>query len=171
MRADQNETEQERRAAATHGEWVSLPDGRLQALCEQLEARGWEIEHRSYSYVEIYFPDPDTGHAMRFSGWWLSWRRLDGQLAYGVGDDTADLAWRAQLAVGSEAGPAAVAEAADRAMHLLWHTEDRDARDKLYEETALLSAMQARMQELGSRLLVTPGMIRDALKPSMRWTP
>ncbi|MET7746182.1 hypothetical protein [Streptomyces sp. NPDC005385] len=171
MRADQNETEQERRAAATRGEWVSLPDGRLQALCEQLEARGWEIEHRSYSYVEIYFPDPDTGHAMRFSGWWLSWRRLDGQLAYGVGDDTADLAWRAQLTVEADAGPATVADAADRAMHLLWHIEDRDASSNLHEETALLRAMQTRMQELGRRLLVTPGMIRDALKSGWSRTP
>lgn len=171
MPSDENETEQERRAAATRGEWVSLPDGRLQALCEQLEARGWEIEHESDSYVEVYFPDPYTRHAMRFSGWWLSWRRLDGQLAYGIGDDTADLAWWTQLAVDADAGPATVAEAADRAMHLLWHREDAGAYSRLHEERRLLSAMEQRMTELGRRLLVTPGMIREALKPSGAWTP
>ncbi|WP_369043484.1 hypothetical protein [Streptomyces sp. Midd1] len=165
------ETEKERRARATRGEWVSLPDGMVPAINEQLEARGWQVEYDCDSYVEVYFPDPDTGHAMRFSGWWLSWRVVDGQLAYGVGDDTAGLAWRARLELGAAAGPRAVAEAADRAMHLLWHREDAEARAKLHEETRLLSAMEQRMTELGRRFLVTPAAIRQALKPSESWTP
>lgn len=151
--------------------WVRLPDDTVQAISDQLEARGWEIEHPDISYIEVSFPDPDTGHAMRFSGWWLSWRLVDGQLAYGVGDDTAGLIWRARLDVPAEATPDAVAAAADRAMHLLWHCHDRDLVRELYEKDRFLKAMETRMQELGRRMLVTPGMIRDALKPSGSWTP
>ncbi|MFE5142944.1 hypothetical protein ACFRDV_35730 [Streptomyces fagopyri] len=156
---------------AAFGEWARLSTGAVAAINEQLEARGWGIEYDSDSYIEVYFPDPGTGDAMRFSGWWLSWRLVGGQLSYGIGDDTVDLAWRAQLDVPTDAGPAAVAEAADRAMHLLWHTKDRNLLRKLHEETALLSAMKTRMEELGRRLLVTPGMIRDALKPSRSCSP
>lgn len=151
--------------------WVRLPDDTVQAISDQLEARGWYIEHPDISYIEVSFPDPDTGHAMRFSGWWLSWRLVDGQLAYGVGDDTAGLAWRVRLDLPADAAPEAVAVAADRAMHLLWHCEERDLAHELYEKDRLLKAMEMRMKELGRRLLVTPGMIRDALKPSGSWTP
>ncbi|MFJ8006100.1 hypothetical protein [Streptomyces fagopyri] len=161
----------DRSVERTAGEWVRLPDDTVETINGQLRARGWEIEHECDCWIEVYFPDPDTGRAMGFSGWWLSWRLVDGQLAYGVGDDTADLAWRAQLAVGPDAGPAAVAEAADRAMHLLWHCDERHALSELHQKYSLLSALEIRMQELGRRLVVTPGMIRAALKPSGSWTP
>lgn len=151
--------------------WVELPDDTVQAITDHLEGLGWFIEHVDLSYIEVNFPDPETGHAMGFSGWWLSWRLVDGQLSYGVGDDTMDLRWRTRLNVESDADPETVAAAADRAMHLLWHCDDRDARHELHEKNSLLSAMQVRMAELGRRMLVTPGMIRDALKPSGRWTP
>ncbi len=151
--------------------WVRLPDDTVQAIGDQLEARGWFIEHPDISYIEVNFPDPDTGHAMRFSGWWLSWRLVDGQLAYGVGDDTMGLAWRVRLDLPTGATPEAVAVAADRAMHLLWHCDQRDALSELHQKYALLSALEIRMQELGRRLMVTPGMIRAALKPSGSWMP
>ena len=151
--------------------WVRLPDTTVQGICDRLENLGWFIEHPDISYIEVNFPDPDTGHAMRFSGWWLSWRLVDGKLAYGVGDDTGDLRWRVQLDVGEGAGLDVVAAAADRAMHLLWHREERDALHELHKKYGLLRAMEFRMQELGRRLMVTPGMIRDALKPNQSWTP
>lgn len=140
------------------------------ALCGHLEALGWEVEYACDGYLEVWFPDPDTGHSMRFSGWWLSWREVDGQLAFGVGDDTMDLVWRKPLDTPGD-DMKAVAAAADRSMHLLWHCDERDALSKLHQEKALLNAMRIRMQEMGRRLLVTPGMVRDALKPSGRWTP
>jgi hypothetical protein len=151
--------------------WVHLPGDTVQEISDQLEARGWQVEYATDIEMEVAFPDPDTGHAMRFSGWWLSWRGVGGQLAYGVGDDNADRSWTKRLDLDAEASPEAVAVAADRAMHLLWHCEERDLARRLYEENSLLSAMKVRMQELGRRLLVTPGMIRDALKPSGSWTP
>lgn len=152
-----------------------MTDEDFTAICNALAALGWEIDHNyngnSIGDIEVWWPDPDTGHAMRFSGWWLSWRMVDGALAYGVGDDTADRAWRKSLDLGAAPSPEAVAAAADRAMHLLWHCEERDALSELHEKYMLLSAMETRMQELGRRMLVTPGMIRDALKPSGSWTP
>jgi hypothetical protein len=142
------------------------------ALCGHLEALGWEVEHVCDEYIEIWFPDPDTGHAMRFSGRWLSWREVDGHLAFGVGDDTADLKWRKRLDLdGPPDDLKAVAAAADRAMHLLWHCDERDNSSKMYAKNTLLRAMEIRMTELGRRLVVTPGMIRDALKPSGEWLP
>lgn len=151
--------------------FVRLSDETLQALSDQLEARGWDPEYVTDSEIKMTFPDPSTGFAMQFSEFWLSWRLVDGRLAFGVGDDygapeRTRLDWRTRLDVGADASPAIVAAAADHAMHLLWHFDARDALRELHQENALLSAMRTRMQELGRRLMVTPGMIRDALKPS-----
>lgn len=156
--------------------FVRLPDETLQALSDQLEARGWDPEYVTDSEIKLTFPDPGTGHAMRFSEFWLTWRLVDGRLAFGVGDDygapeRTRLDWRTRLDVAADAPPETVALAADRAMHLLWHLDERDALRELHEENRLLSAMKTRIQELGRRMLVTPGMIRDALKPSGSWTP
>jgi hypothetical protein len=143
--------------------WVRLDDSTVDALCAALTARGWEVEWTTDSYVEVWFPDPETGSAMRFSGWWLSWRLVDGRLRYGIGDDTTDLAWRTELQVPDEAAPDTVAEAADRAMHLLWHCDARDTLSTLYRERSRQWAVEDRMRALSRRLVVTPGMIRDAL--------
>jgi len=148
----------------------------VEAISDQLEARGWDPEYVTDSEIKMTFPDPDTGHAMRFSEFWLSWRLVDGRLAFGIGDDygahgRTRLDWRTRLDTETDAPPETVAEAADRAMHLLWHCDERAALRELHQKYMLLSAMKTRMQELGCRLLVTPGMIRDALKPSTRWTP
>lgn len=152
-----------------------MTDEYFAAICDALTALGWEVDHTyngdSIGDIEVWWPDPATGHAMQFSGWWLSWRLVDGHLAYGVGDDTADRSWRKRLDVDAVAAPEAVAAVADRAMHLLWHCDERDALRELHQKYSLLSALEFRMQELGRRLMVTPGMIRDALKPSTRWTP
>ncbi|WP_286329140.1 hypothetical protein [Streptomyces sp. MBT84] len=37
--------------------------------------------------MEMTFPDPETGNAFQFSGWWLSWRLIDGHVRYGISDD------------------------------------------------------------------------------------
>lgn len=153
-----------------------LPAEMLQALEDQLRVHGWDPEYVTDSEIKLTFPDPDTGHAMRFSEFWLSWRMVGGRLTFGIGDDygapeRTRVDWRTRLDVGADAAPKAVAGAADRAMHLLWHCDERDALRELHEKYRLLSAMQTRMQELGRRMLVTPGMIRDALKPSGSWTP
>lgn len=158
-------------------EYVRLPGDTVQAIADQLEACGWDPEYVTDSEIKVTFLDPDTGFAMWFSEFWLSWRMVDGRLTFGVGDDygasagRTRLDWRTRFDVGGDASPEAVAVAADRAMHLLWHFDERDALRELHEKYRLLSAMQTRMQELGRRMLVTPGMIRDALKPSGRWTP
>lgn len=144
--------------------WVRLPDTTIQAICDSLEGFGWYIEHPDLSYIEVNFPDPDTGHAMRFSGWWLSWREVDGQLAYGVGDDTAGLVWRRSLDVAADATPETVAAAADRAMHLLWHLEDRDLHDSKRAELGQLREMSRQVHLLGFRVFVAPGMLRDLWK-------
>jgi hypothetical protein len=146
--------------------WVRLEDSTVEAMRAALTARGWEVEWTTDSYIEVWFPAPDTGSAMRFSGRWLSWRLVDGQLRYGVGDDTADLRWRAELQLPDPAGPEAVADAADRAMHLLWHCDARDALRDAARERSQHWAMADRMRSLANRTLVTPGMIRKALEPA-----
>lgn len=156
--------------AAMSDAYVRLPDATVQAISDHLEALGWDPEYVTDSEIKMTFPDPDTGFAMRFSEFWLSWRLIDGQLTFGIGDDMGD-PWRRQLDVAADAAPRIVAEAADRTMHLLWHCDDRDALRKLHTENQLLYALQQRMKELGRRIVVTPGMIRDALKPTGSWTP
>ncbi|GAA1065195.1 hypothetical protein [Streptomyces asiaticus] len=147
--------------------YVRLPADTTLAIADQMRVLGWDPEYVTDSEIKMTFPDPDTERAMRFSEFWLSWRLIDGRLTYGVGDDIGD-PWRKQLDVDADASPEAVAVAADRVMHLLWHFDERDALSELHQKYMLLSAMQIRMQELGRRMLVTPGMIRDALKPSGR---
>jgi hypothetical protein len=149
--------------------YVRLPGDTVQAIADQLEARGWDPEYVTDVEIKMTFPDPDTGHAMRFSEFWLSWRLVDGQVAFGVADDVGD-PWRTQLDLPADAAPEAVAVAADRAMHLLWHCDERDHSNEMYTKNTPLRAMEIRMQELGRRLVVTPGMIRDALKPSGKWS-
>lgn len=156
--------------------YTRLSDVTVQAIADQLEARGWDPEYITDFEIKMTFPDPGTGHAMRFSEFWLSWRLVDGRLAFGIGDDygapeRTRLDWRARLGIDADAAPEAVALAADRAMHWLWHCDERDALRELHEENRQLSAMKSRMAELGRRMVVTPGMIRDALKPSGRRTP
>ncbi|MEU5596667.1 hypothetical protein [Streptomyces sp. NPDC020298] len=156
--------------------YVRLPDATVQALDDQLKALGWDPEYVTDSEIKMTFPDPATGHAMRFSEFWLSWRLVDGRLAFGIGDDygapeRTRLDWRTRLNIEADAPPEIVAAAADRAMHLLWHCDERDALRELHEKYMLLGAMEMRMKELGRRLMVTPGMVREALKPSGRWTP
>ncbi|MFE2486038.1 hypothetical protein ACFXGR_22610 [Streptomyces mirabilis] len=150
--------------------YVRLPGGTVEAISVQLQAHGWDPEYVTDSDIKMTFPDPSTGYAMRFSEFWLSWRLVDEDLAYGVADDVGD-PWRARLDTDAEATPRSVAAAANRAMHLLWHCDERDALRELHEKYMLRGAMEMRMQELGRRMLVTPGMIRDALKPSGSWTP
>ncbi|MFI1535550.1 hypothetical protein [Streptomyces anandii] len=150
--------------------WVQLPDDTVQAISDALESHGWQVEYSTDTEMEIVFPDPRTGHAMRFSGWWLSWRLVDGQLAYGIGDDNG-APWRQRLDIAANAAAGVVAAAADRAMHLLWHLDAQEHAHKLHRQSDLLRAMEMRMEELGRRLVVTPGMVRSALKPSGSWTP
>ncbi|MFD6024546.1 hypothetical protein [Streptomyces griseoluteus] len=147
-----------------------LPGATADAIAARLTAHGWDPEYTTDSEVKVTFPDPEHGHAMRFSEFWLSWQLIDGRLAYGISDDIGG-PWRARLGVEPDARPEAVADAADRAMHLLWHCDQRDALSKLHADYSLLSAMEVRMQELGRRVVVTPRMIREALKPSGGWTP
>ncbi|MFE5140337.1 hypothetical protein ACFRDV_22115 [Streptomyces fagopyri] len=154
----------------TRGVWVCLPDDTVEAISEQLEARGWAPEYVTDAEIKMTFPDPRTGIAMGYSEFWLSWRLVDGQITYGIADDIGD-DWRRELEVTDAMAPGAVAEAADRVMHLLWHCDERDALRELHQKCSLLSALEFRMQELGRRLMVTPGMIRNALKPSESWTP
>lgn len=157
--------------------YVRLPDDTLQAISDQLEAQGWDPEYVTEYEIKMTFPDRATGHAVQFSEFWLSWHMVDGRLAFGVGDDygasegRTRLDWRAPLDIEADASPQAVAVAADRAMHWLWHCDERASRRELHEKIRLLSDMQRRMQELGRRMLVTPAMIRDALKPSERLEP
>jgi hypothetical protein len=157
--------------------YVRLPGDTVEAISVQLQAHGWDPEYVTDVEIKMTFPDPATGHAMRFSEFWLSWHLVDGRLAFGVGDDygasagRTRLDWRAPLGIEADATPEVVAAAADRAMHLLWHCDQRDALNELHDKYMLRGAMEARMQELGRRMLVTPGMIRDALKPSGSWTP
>lgn len=156
--------------------YVHLPGDTVQAIADQLEARGWDPEYVTDSEIKMTFPDPSTGFAMRFSEFWLSWHLVDGRLAFGIGDDygapeRTRLDWRTRLDIEADAPPEAVAVAADRAMHWLWHCDQRDALSELHQKYTLLGAMESRMQELGRRILVTPGMIREALKPSGSWTP
>ncbi|MFF7142258.1 hypothetical protein ACFZB5_13550 [Streptomyces nodosus] len=151
-------------------DWVRLPGETVQAISDALEAHGWQVDYATDTEMEIVFPDPQTGHAMRFSEWWLSWRLVDGGLTYGVGDDMG-APWRIRLDVDSDAAAEVVATAADRAMHLLWHCDERDALSELHQKYSLLGAMEIRMQELGRRMMVMPSMIRSALKPSGRWAP
>lgn len=140
----------------------------IAAIVERLEALGWEVEHYYDGYptgdIEVSRPDPDTGHAMRFSGWWISWRIVDGELGYGVGDDTMGHRWRQKIEADTRS-PMAVADAADRVMHMLWHTEERDLRADLYAKVERANRIVERVQALAHRVLVTPGQIRDALKP------
>ncbi|MFJ4551077.1 hypothetical protein ACIP4X_17930 [Streptomyces sp. NPDC088817] len=150
--------------------WVRLPADTVQAISDALEAKGWQVEYATDSEMEIVFPDPQTGYAMRFSEWWLSWRLVDGRLAYGLGDDLGD-PWRKQLDVDADAAAEVVAAAADRAMHLLWHLVAQEHTRKVERKIGLLWAMKMRMAELGRRLVVTPGMVRSALKESNAWTP
>lgn len=156
--------------------YVPLPGDMVEEISDQLEAHGWDPEYVTDFEIKMTFPDPSTGHAMRFSEFWLSWHLVDGRLAFGIGDDygapeRTRLDWRVPLGIEADAPPEAVAVAADRAMHLLWHCDQRDALSELHQKYMLLSAMETRMQELGRRMLVTPGMIRDALKPGGSWTP
>ncbi|MFJ2630854.1 hypothetical protein ACIO6U_02670 [Streptomyces sp. NPDC087422] len=134
-------------------------------ILERLEALGWEIEHSYDGYpngdIEVFWPDPRTGQAMQFSGWWISWRPVEGKLAFGVGDDTMDLRWRQPLDADTS-DP--VANAADRAMHLLWHQEDADLRHQLHQKNYALENLKQRIEALSRRVVVTPGMLRDALK-------
>ncbi|MFJ2719387.1 hypothetical protein [Streptomyces sp. NPDC087437] len=150
--------------------WVRLPADTVQAISGALEAKGWQVEYATDSEMEIVFPDPQTGHAMRFSEWWLSWALINGRLTYGIGDDHGD-PWRKQLDIHADATAAVVAAAADRAMHLLWHLDAQEHTRKVEQKNGLLSAMEMRMAELGRRLVVTPGMVRSALKESNAWTP
>ncbi|MER8030713.1 hypothetical protein ABTZ78_17340 [Streptomyces bauhiniae] len=151
-------------------EYVRLPDATTQAIADRLEARGWTAEYVTDTEMELTYPAPDTGLPMRFSGWWLSWRLVDGRLTYGIADYNGN-PWRRQLDIARDAPADVVAEAADRAMHLLWHLDDRTNSLDLHEENRLLRAMEMRMTELGRRFLVTPGAIRAALKPSGSWAP
>ncbi|MGY5047342.1 hypothetical protein ACWDE0_17130 [Streptomyces sp. 900105755] len=153
--------------------FVRLSDATLQALSDQLEACGWDSEYVTDSEIKMTFPDSATGFAMRFSEFWLSWRLVEGRLAFGVGDDygapeRTRLDWRTRLDVEADASPEVLAAAADRAMHWLWHCDERDALRELHGKYMLLGAMETRVQERGRRLVVTPGMIRDVLKPSTR---
>ncbi|WP_037616419.1 hypothetical protein [Streptomyces aureus] len=155
---------------------VRLPGATVQAISDQLEGRGWDPEYVTDVEIKMTFPDPSTGFAMQFSEFWLSWRLVDGRLAFGVGDDygapeRTRLDWRTRLDVEADTSAQAVALAADRAMHWLWHCDERDALRELHDKIRLLGAMETRMKELGRRLMVTPGMVRDALKPSGSWTP
>lgn len=139
----------------------------LAALLHRLEALGWEIEYAPGGYpigeIEAWYPDPATGHAMQFSGWWISWRPVDGVVTYGVGDDTMDRRWRATLDTDTS-DPTAVANAADRAMHMLWHEDERALRDELYAKEARHRALRQDVEALAGRIVVTPGMLRAALK-------
>jgi hypothetical protein len=148
--------------------YARLPTSTVLALSDQLEALGWDPEYVTDSEIKMTFPDPGTGHAMRLSEFWLSWRLVEGQCAYGIGDDIGD-PWRAQLDVDTEATPETVAAAADRAMHLLWHCDERALIRELQKRNSELGAMEMRMKGLGRRLVVTPGMILDALEPSGSW--
>lgn len=138
----------------------------LFAIMERLEALGWEIEYAPGGWpigeIEVWYPDPVTGHAMQFSGWWISWRPVDGVVAYGIGDDTGD-PWRATFDADTS-DPVAVANAADRAMHMLWHEEERDLRAELYAKGAQLRALRHDVGALANRIVVTPGMLRATLK-------
>ncbi len=142
------------------------------ALMERLEALGWEIEYAPGGWprgdIEVWYPDPKTGDAMQFSGWWISWRPVDGVVTAGVGDDTMDSRWRATLDADTS-DP--VATAADRAMHMLWHQEEDGLRRELYAENRRLGQLRERVRELGYRMMVTPGMLRAALKVTEKETP
>lgn len=136
----------------------------IEAITERLESLGWEIEYYNDGYIEVSRPDPKSGETMRFSGWWISWRVVEGRIGWGVGDDTMDLRWRQPLDV-DLSYPREIADAADRAMHMLWHTEERDLRADLYAKVEKANRIMERVQALAQRVLVTPGQIRDALKP------
>jgi hypothetical protein len=146
----------------------------IDAVVQRLEALGWEFEWSdvgdSYGYIEVWRPDPDKGYAMRFSGWWISWRLVDGKLGYGVGDDTSDLRWRQSLNA-DISDPVAVADAADQAMHMLWHVEERDLRAELYAQADRMNRLKQRIEVLAYRVLVTPGQLRDALKSTSEGRP
>lgn len=137
------------------------------ALLERLEALGWEIEYAPGGWpsgeIEVWYPDPETGHAMQFSGWWISWRPVDGVVTAGVGDDTMDRRWKATLDADTS-DPVAVANAADRAMHMLWHQEEDDLRRELYAKSAQLRALRQDVESMANRIIVTPGMLRAVLK-------
>jgi hypothetical protein len=137
------------------------------ALLERLEALGWEIEYAPGGWprgeIEVWYPDPKTGHAMQFSGWWISWRPVNDVVTAGIGDDTMDRLWKATLDADTS-DPVAVANAADRAMHMLWHEEERDLRTELYAKSAQLWALRQDVEALANRIVVTPGMLRAALK-------
>lgn len=147
----------------TRGEWARLPDKTVQAISDQLEARGWEAEYVTDTEMELTFPDPEIGNAMRFSGWWLAWRLIDGHVGYGISDDIGN-PWLTRLDVPNDAPPEAVAVAADQAMHLLWHLAERDDSRKMQVSLGRLRSLEARIEDLASRLVVTPSMLRNALK-------
>lgn len=142
----------------------------LFAILERLEALGWEIEYAPGGWprgeIEVWYPDPATGHAMQFSGWWISWRPVNGVVTYGIGDDVGD-PWRATFDADTS-DPVAVANAADRGMHMLWHEEERAARDELHGKSAQLRALRQDVGALANRIVVTPGMLRAALKSERR---
>jgi hypothetical protein len=138
----------------------------LDALMARLEELGWEIEYAPGGWprgeIEVWYPDPKTGHAMQFSGWWISWRPVEDVVSFGIGDDIGD-PWRATFDADA-ADPVAVATAADRAMHKLWHEDERDARDEMYAREARHRAFRRDVEALANRLIVTPGTLRALLK-------
>lgn len=133
----------------------------LSTLIAELEALGWDVEYAPAHELKIGRRDPATGKDASFCGAWMSWRMLDGAVVYGVGPerDPHDI-----LALNGPTDDAkAVAAAADRAMHALWHKEQDEQIARLGAQNAKLSTLTARLGRLTRFPLVTSRQIRAVL--------
>jgi hypothetical protein len=140
----------------------------LFAIEAELKALGWDVEYLTGYEAKIGRRDPVTGKDSSFGVAWMSWRKLDGAVVYGVGADRDphDIL----VPRGPADDPKSVAAAADQAMHMLWHREADEEFTRLYAERNRLSLLKQRIAGLGRRPVVTSGQIRTALaeheKPS-----
>lgn len=136
----------------------------LRGIEAELEALGWAIDYSPGSEIEIIRIDPDSGSAILGGGAWLTWRRKDGEIVYGIGENVNDRDLKERLVLrGAADDPKVIAAAADQAIHMLWHRESRDLIARLYAENSRLVQLREAIRSLGNRMVVTPGQIRAAL--------
>lgn len=127
------------------------------ALADALEALGWQEDWGDlHGGMGVEWPKMGGGG-------WISWRKEGDTVVYSLSDDSDSIKDRVDLDTGGSDDPKVIALAADHALHMAWHQYEAARHAEQEAKLRQLGGQVARVRALTHRLVVTPGMIRDAL--------